>query len=178
MNIYLIGYRCCGKTSVGKYLSRSLNLRFIDADAELERVLNTTIPQLTAEKGWEYFRQCEREILSMCAAQPNHIVATGGGAVIDPHNRHLLKTTGAVIWLNASADTIRERMQSDEKAGKHRPALTQQGLLEEITEVLEARRMFYQETGDIEIQTDGLSVEAVGRIIINYLESIGGQHGW
>ncbi len=166
MNIYLIGYRCCGKTSVGNYVSEQLGLTFIDADQELESDYETTIPEMVAERGWDYFRTCEKQILKRLCGLDDHVISTGGGAVIDPENRTLLKSRGTVFWLTAAPETIRNRMQTDENTGVRRPALTGRGLFEEISSALESRRAYYEEASDFKIKTDDLEVEKIGRLIM------------
>lgn len=166
MNIYLIGYRCCGKTTVGKHVAGRLGFNFVDADRELERRCETTIPEMVADLGWEYFRACEKEILKDLCALDKQVIATGGGVVIDPENRALLKSSGTVFWLIAAPEVIRNRMRSDENSGVHRPALTEKGLFDEISGALASRNAYYEETADFNIRTDDLDVETIGDLVM------------
>ncbi|MDM8538437.1 shikimate kinase, partial [Desulfobacterales bacterium HSG17] len=105
MNIFLIGYRCSGKTSVGKALGKNLKQPFLDADAELVRINNVTIADMVAERGWEFFREKEQAVIKSLCTLNNHVIATGGGAVLNPDNVKNMKKNGEVIWLKASNET-------------------------------------------------------------------------
>ncbi|QTA81483.1 Shikimate kinase [Desulfonema limicola] len=154
MNIFLIGYRCTGKTSVGKALAGKLTRPFIDADEELVKKNRVTISDMVAEHGWEFFREKERAVIKSLCSLENHVIATGGGAVLNPDNVKDMKETGLVIWLKASAETIHSRIIQDIKTLEQRPALTHKNLMEEIKETLELRNPLYQYAADFAIDTD------------------------
>lgn len=171
MNLFLIGYRCTGKTSVGKALSDALGLFFVDADHLLVKEEGKPIAELTAQRGWAYFRSREKEILQSICKQDGQVVATGGGVVLDPDNVAIMKKSGRLIWLQASPQTIRERMQGDQMTMAQRPALTSQGALNEIESILKERIPFYKTAMDFLIDTDGKKIEDIGMSIINWLKA-------
>ena len=86
MNLYLIGYRCTGKTSVGKYLAGVINRPFIDADVKITRELESTISDFVRVNGWKAFREKERGVMAQLTALENNVIATGGGVVLDESN--------------------------------------------------------------------------------------------
>ena len=83
MNVFLIGYRCCGKTSVGQALAKRLERRFVDADAELVKQQSAGISEIVSSQGWDAFRQMERKVINQLCATDDCVVATGGGVVLD-----------------------------------------------------------------------------------------------
>ena len=166
MNIYLIGYRCTGKTTVGRWLADRLGWRFVDSDEEIVRTHGMTIQHVVRAQGWDAFREKEREALARIGRLDRHVVATGGGAVLDPENVRSMKSTGSVFWLKATPETIRHRMRKDEATGTLRPSLTSRGPGDEVEEVLAKRTAVYRNSADIEVDTDGRTPEAVGREIL------------
>ena len=165
-NIYLIGYRCTGKTSVGKLLAAMMDKPFVDADVLLEKEAGKTIAQLVEQEGWEGFRKREKELLARLAQAENHVIAPGGGIVLDPENVALMKGSGLVAWLRASEDVVASRMAQDGKTAGQRPSLTGVGVLEEIRAVMEKRQPLYQAAADLEVDTGSLSVpEVCARIL-------------
>ena len=86
MNIFLIGYRCSGKTSVGQALAEIFDRPFYDADAELVREQGMDISEIVKKQGWDAFRNMERDVIKRMCAVKDCVVATGGGAVLDDEN--------------------------------------------------------------------------------------------
>jgi shikimate kinase len=172
MNIYLIGYRCTGKSSVGKLLASNLGMKFTDTDAELVTRCGRSISEFVGTSGWDEFRKVEKNIIRELSAMNNQVVATGGGAALDPDNSENMKKTGIVVWLRAKPSTIRERILKDKGTKDFRPSLTGKGTIEEIEEVLSARSSFYEKAMDFYIDTDDMDVNDVCRIIITHYEAI------
>ncbi|MCP4345081.1 MAG: shikimate kinase [Desulfobacterales bacterium] len=158
MNIFLIGYRCTGKTSAGRLLAKKLDWPFIDADSELVKENGTTISEMVASHGWDYFREKERDIIKKLAALDRHVIATGGGAVLNNENVKDMKKGGTIVWLKASSETIRQRILQDENTEDQRPALTSKGFADEIEGVLFNRNPIYKSAADFYIDTDSLSI--------------------
>ena len=94
-NIILIGYRCTGKTSVGRKLAKKLKLPFYDTDPMITDRIGTTIKAWVEEKGWESFRQEEKAIIKGIASLKPGVISLGGGAVMDSENREIIKIHGA-----------------------------------------------------------------------------------
>lgn len=166
MNLYLIGYRCTGKTTVGRSMAGRLDWPLVDTDRLIVDTVGMSIDRLVALRGWPFFRQRESEMLSRVSAGDRQVVATGGGIVLDEHNRRTMKTTGKVVWLTASGTCIRTRMLADAATDENRPPLTGRGLLEEIETVLAERTPLYASAADLVIDTEGASIaEICDRIV-------------
>ena len=172
MNVYLIGYRCTGKTTVGQRLARRLGLRFVDGDRELVREEGRSIDDVVREHGWPHFRRLEKERLRQWCRTDGLAVATGGGVVLDPGNVSAMQRTGTVVWLRAAPATVRLRMAADPATGTQRPGLTQAGALAEIEEVMTRREPLYRGAARLRIDTDGKDVAAVCTEIIQKLEGL------
>jgi shikimate kinase len=160
----LIGYRGSGKSRVGPLLARLANRPFVDLDALIEARAQSTIAQLFASRGEAGFRDLEAAALQHAALHhPTAVIAPGGGAVLRLDNRQTLRQHGLVVWLETSAPTIIERLQAD-PAG--RPALTPQGLLQEVRDLLEQRTPLYRALGDVVVQTDQRSPSQIAEHIL------------
>jgi shikimate kinase len=157
-NLFLIGYRCTGKSTVGPKLASRLGWTFHDADVLLEEHFGQTIQQIFASEGESGFRDKESFILEQLCEQDHQVIATGGGVILREANRVRLRESGVVVWLTASPETIWERMQIDPTTGSRRPNLAQGGLAE-VEELLAKRLPYYQETANYTISSEGLSPE-------------------
>ncbi|MBW1800366.1 MAG: shikimate kinase, partial [Deltaproteobacteria bacterium] len=122
MNLVLIGYRCSGKTEVGKKLARELGADFLDTDALVEQRAGCTIDHIITGKGWGAFREMERELIEELSEKDHLIIATGGGAVMDEANVSQLKRNGWLIWLKGSAEALKKRMTADHRSVSTRPS--------------------------------------------------------
>jgi shikimate kinase len=169
MNLFLIGYRCTGKTTVGKVIAATIDWDFVDADILLVKHYGKSIKDIIDTDGWEIFRHMEQAILMQICAADRQVVATGGGVVLDPENIRLMKESGRIFWLGASVQTIRKRMSEDETSGDFRPALTDRGPIEEIEEMLLKRNPYYQDACDFFVSTDGIAVAEITNKIMDTL---------
>ncbi len=166
MKIYLIGYRCTGKSTTGKLLAEKLGLSLVDTDKVVEERLGDSITEIVSKQGWEFFRKAEKEILEETSKRNNLVIATGGGMVLDKKNRAVMKASGCVIWLKASLQIILERMAEDQSTPGSRPSLTGQNILDETARVLTQRHPLYKETAEIILDTTNFSPwEAVEEIL-------------
>lgn len=170
MNLYLIGYRCSGKTSVGSALSRDLGRSFVDMDEEIVAREGMTIATMIAQYGWAYFRRKESEVLVEIADRDDLIVATGGGVILDEKNVLAMRHSGRVLWLRVAAETVRRRIVADENTAANRPALTDQGLMEEIEGVLETRSPLYQKSAHYTLDSDTDSVSELCQTVMRWLK--------
>ncbi len=161
MNIYLVGYRCTGKSSVGRRLASRLGRAFADTDSMVVEQAGKEIAAIVETNGWADFRRLEQACLLALAAKHQQVVATGGGIVLDAHNVQTMKTSGIVVWLTAAPDIIRQRMQTDIQSEHQRPALTDRNAMDEIERVMEERRPLYQAASDIAIDTGRASPQAL-----------------
>ena len=146
MNVILTGLRGTGKSSVGKVLAQRLNFAFVDTDTRIEELAGCRIATIVAQHGWEHFRALERRVVTQVAATDRHIVAAGGGTLIDAENARLLKTRGVVVLLVCELSILHRRLALD----SNRPSLTGQGSAAiELTQVWEARRERYHSVADV-----------------------------
>jgi shikimate kinase len=183
-NIVLIGYRCSGKTSVGKILAREWGRDFSDTDALIEKNAGCSVEEIVSRYGWDHFRATERRLIEDVTRKENLVIASGGGAVMDQRNVRNLKRNGLIVWLRGSAKVLHARMDEEQKAGKIRPSLTGADPREEIQDVLRLRDPAYGAAADIVVDTSGLSVEEVAYTIRKALIEIqdkqnnGGKFLW
>ena len=169
MKIILIGYRCTGKTTVGKGLAERLGIPFIDTDLLVEKATGKTIREITEERGWPFFREKEREAIKSLTSLDKSVIAPGGGAVMDAENAALLKKEGILIWLVADEKTILERMLADAVTFSQRPRFSSQELREEVRETLYVRMPVYRRLADFSVDTDVLSIDEVIDRICSFL---------
>lgn len=167
VNITLIGYRCSGKTAVGKHLSKELGMDFIDMDRAIEEDTECSIDTIISRNGWDYFRGLEKSLIEKLSIRDRTVIATGGGVVLDRENMKKLKKKSVVIWLRGSADVLRARMSKDLQSGRIRPSLTGENPLEEIDKILDIRTPLYHEAATFVVDTDDLSIPEVATSIKN-----------
>jgi len=170
MNIYLIGYRGTGKTTVAQFLAQRIRWRWVDADVELEQRVGMTIADLFSKEGEQVFRDWETRVLADLAQQNQLIVATGGGVLLREENRQTIKGSGKTVWLKATPETIYKRLHTDETTQSRRPNLTKDGGLREIEKLLEQRTPIYRDCADWEIDTERSSPAAVADLIVVKLD--------
>ncbi|MGC8765227.1 MAG: shikimate kinase [Brevinematia bacterium] len=169
MNIYLTGYRGTGKTTLGKRLSKKLGMDFVDMDRMIEKKEKRSIEEIFFTSGEKYFREVEHRVLCELAERTNLIVSTGGGVVLLPENRKIIRSTGIVIYLTADEKTIYERIKDD----KNRPPLTPKPLQEEIKSLLATREPLYEELADITLDTSLYNIKECIEKITEFLKKKG-----
>ena len=131
-NLFLIGYRCTGKSTVGRFLAGELSWSFVDTDSMLVTDQRMSIKDIVGIHGWEGFRQLEHEVLKKICSSVGQVVATGGGIDINEKNVRLMQKSGKTIWLKATPETIKARMLQDKDTLAFRPPLTQNDSISEI----------------------------------------------
>ncbi len=161
LNIYLIGYRCTGKSTVGRKLAEHRGLGFYDTDELIAAGEQKSIARIVARQGWPHFRDLETKYLRQLAAQKNSVIATGGGIVLQPDNIACMQNSGKVIWLRARPRTIMDRLRQDPSTAASRPVLTRQTLAEEVLTTLEERRAYYHQAADLSVRTDGVRPDEI-----------------
>ena len=119
----------------------------------------------------------ERSTLKQICAADRQVVATGGGVVLDAANIETMKISGRIVWLKATAATIRKRMRSDQNTEDLRPAITQKGALAEIEDLLAERNPYYERASDFMIHTDGLPVAEIAHQTLHKLNKAVSQIG-
>jgi shikimate kinase len=172
VNIFLIGYRCTGKSTIGRRVAEKLNWEFVDADAVVVSDQGRSIAQIVSQSGWENFRRIEKSVMGRLCKSENQVIATGGGVVLDAENVQCMKNSGPVIWLRARAETIYRRMTQDETTDAFRPALTDKKAWDEILETISERQPLYAAAMSGFVETDGKTVEVVCTEVLFLLKGI------
>ena len=140
-HVVLVGMMGAGKTTVGRRLAPRLGLKFADADAEIEKAAGMSVSDLFAAHGEASFRLGEAKVIARLLDGPPLVLATGGGAVLDPETRALIKARAVSVWLRADLDTIHRR--ASRRAT--RPLLRTADPRATLANLLEARAAFYAE---------------------------------
>jgi shikimate kinase len=167
-NLFLIGYRGTGKTTVAGLLADRLGWNCVDADAALEERHGRSIARIFAEEGEAGFRDKEAALLEDLCRLKQRVIATGGGVVLREANRQRLRDAGRIVWLTADAPTLWQRLQNDNTTRARRPVLTVGGLAE-IEELLQMRESLYRACADWTVETTGLSPQEVADLILSLL---------
>jgi shikimate kinase len=168
-NLFLIGYRCTGKSSAGRLLAARLGRSFVDTDSRVVSENRMSIREIVDNRGWQAFRRFEHTALQQICAMDRQVVATGGGVVLDADNVKLMKESGRVIWLRASPDTIKTRMMQDQASVALRPALTSTDSISEIEETLAEREPLYKHAMDLAVDTDNIRLDVIVNSILNIM---------
>jgi shikimate kinase len=108
--IVMVGLMGAGKTSIGRRLAQRLGLPFVDADHEIESAAGCTVEEIFERYGEAAFRDGERKIIQRLLEGPPHVLATGGGAFMDPETRARIKAAGISVWLKADLDVLTRRV--------------------------------------------------------------------
>ena len=165
-NVYLLGMRASGKTTVGRALAEALGCAFLDTDAMVVEAAGMTVEAIVAQGGWEEFRRLESEALAQAAKLPGKVVSTGGGIVLSDANRDLLGRTGVCFYLGADAALLTERLMRDPDTAQ-RPALTTLDLHEEMASVMSEREPLYMVCMDHMLQAHRTVEQLVNDILVD-----------
>ncbi len=163
-NIFLIGFMGSGKSTVGRRLAQRLGFGFADLDQLLVEREGRSIPQIFAEDGEPFFRDCESAVLAEQADRVSTVFATGGGIVGREKNRALMKELGIVVYLRVSWSTLERRLARS----SGRPLADPGQGLAPVRQLWQSRLPWYEEA-DLVVDADRLSVNGVVREIINRL---------
>lgn len=163
-NIILIGLSTCGKTTLGKDLSKELNMDFIDCDDYIEKKTKLKISEIFSKYGESYFRELEKEVVEELKNCKNTIISTGGGMPIYNHNINTLKEVGRVIFINTP---IEELIKRNEEV-KNRPLL-KGDIVNKIGKLYEERINIYN-MAHYTIDTMGLNYKEILKSIIHIIE--------
>jgi len=150
-----------GKSSVGRRLAARLDVPFCDADAEIEAAAGCTISDIFEHYGESAFRDGERKVIGRLLADPPHVMATGGGAFIDPETRARMKECAVSVWLKAPVEVLLARILRKDT----RPLLKAGEPREVLERLLNEREPIYA-LADIAIESEsGPHCETVERIM-------------
>lgn len=169
MIVTLIGYRGCGKSSVGPVLAARLGCECLDSDDCVEAAAGRSIQEIFARDGEPVFRQLETTVLRQLCAQSSLVIAAGGGAILAEANQQMMQAAGPVVWLRASVDTLADRITGDASSAARRPSLTGQSVTDEIADVLAVRTPLYQTTATLIVEADRETPEQIADRIVAQL---------
>ncbi len=176
MKIFLIGYRCTGKTTAGQILAHNNGFDFIDLDQAIEQESKLNITQIIAKYGWDQFRRLESRALFNLKDNANLVVATGGGIITNDENLELIKNSGFCIWLYADIKTILHRLKNDINTLSSRPSLLGKDVMEETKEFLIQRKPLYEKCAHVKINTKDKTPEQIANIISRRIKHARQQH--
>lgn len=166
-SIFLVGPMGVGKTTIGRQLAQLLGYEFIDSDREIEQRTGASIPWIFDMEGEEGFRRREQAVIDELSARPAIVLATGGGAVVKPENRALLKQRGIVVYLKADLDELLARTRND----KNRPLLQTEDPRGRLQSLLAQREPWYREVADIVFDTQQQNIKSAAKALLGRLAS-------
>lgn len=162
-----------GKTTIGRALAKKLDKQFIDSDHEIEARSGVSIPVIFEIEGEAGFRQREAEAIRNLTARDGIVLATGGGAILQPENRELLRSRGTVVYLRADINHILQRTAKD----KNRPLLQTGDPRKKLEELSSEREPLYRETAHIVIDTGRPNISSLVQVILTQLAEIAAASG-
>lgn len=157
-NIYLVGLMGSGKTTIGRLLARRMGRAFYDSDTEIVERTGVRIPVIFEMEGEAGFRRREAQVISELAEEGGVVVATGGGAVLDPANRAAMKASGWVVYLDVPIPVLLERTRHD----TNRPLLQVQDPGARLESLRAVRDPLYREVADCVV--DGARLNSNGAV--------------
>jgi shikimate kinase len=170
---YLTGFMASGKSTIGPILANTIGWNFFDLDKEIEKKEGLKIVELFDQKGEEYFRKSETEILKELSGKTEVIISLGGGAIASDDNFKIIKSSGKVIYLKSSPEMAYKRLRFK----RDRPAFIFEGeevpskekFIERINYHLESRQKYYEQC-DFTIDTDSQTVGKTVDLLAKYIE--------
>ena len=164
-NVFLVGPMGAGKSAVGRQLARLLHMNFMDSDDEVEARTGVDIPFIFEKEGEDGFRKREAKVIDDLSKMEGLVLATGGGAVVDPQNRSVLGARGFVVYLYT---TVEQQLARTQK-GRERPLLESGDRKQILDDLMLEREAMYREIADLVVETDGRKVKAVANEILERL---------
>ena len=166
-SIVMVGLMGCGKSSVGRRVASALSLPFIDADDEIERAAQMTIPEIFAQHGEDYFRAGERKVIARLLAAGPQVLATGGGAFMSPETRANVREMGVSVWLRAELPILMRRVMKRD----NRPLLKAEDPEAVMRRLMDVRYPVYAEA-DLTIESREVPHEVIVGEVIRALAEI------
>ena len=155
LNVILIGFMGCGKTTLGVRLAGLLGFDFLDTDALIVKKAGCSIPEIFATQGEEAFRQIETQVLRELEGRERLIISTGGGIVTRAENQEILRRLGVIVWVTTSDMLLWNRVRRN----RDRPMLHTKNPRKTFLELLHQRKPIYQGLADLVEDTRGLNPE-------------------
>ena len=155
-SLVMVGMMGCGKTAVGRRLANALDLRFVDADDEIEKAADMTISEIFAKFGEAHFRDGERRVIARLLTNGPQVLATGGGAFMSAETRDGIKAAGISVWLKAELPVLMRRVARRD----NRPLLQTSNPEAKMRELMTARYPVYAEA-DVTVESREVSHEVI-----------------
>jgi shikimate kinase len=171
-SVVLVGMMGAGKTSVGRRLASTLGMPFRDADAEIETAAGCSITEIFERFGEPAFRAGERKVIARLLSEPPHILATGGGAFVDPETRERIRESAISVWLKANVDLLLERVRRKD----NRPLLRNTDSRAALVRLMREREPVYAQA-DIVVESDDGPHDTVVKRIVSALQASGALPG-
>jgi len=172
-SVVLIGMMGAGKSAIGRKLAARLGIPFVDADAEIEAAADMSIPEIFASQGEAYFRDGEKRVIARLLESGPQVLATGGGAFMNPDTRALIGRKGVSVWLKAEFDVLMRRI----KRRADRPLMRTANPAETLRQLMAERYPVYAEA-DMTIQSRDVPHETiVSEILAALAASVGADTG-
>ena len=165
--VVLVGLMGAGKSAIGRRLAARLGMPFVDADTEIERAAGCSISDIFEIHGEAAFRDGERRVIARLLARPPHVLATGGGAFMDPETRAAIRASGISVWLRAELDLLVSRVSRR----NDRPLLTGGEPRAILQRLMNERHPIYAEADVVVESMDGPHEQTVQTV----LSALGGQ---
>jgi shikimate kinase len=146
--VTLVGLMGAGKSTVGRRLAQAMGRDFYDSDDEIEKAAGLPISEIFALHGEAEFRRGEQKVLARLLSGPPHVLATGGGAYLNPDTRALLRQQAVTVWLAADLDTLWKRVSKR----SHRPLLRTDNPRQVLSDLFESRKPIY-DLADIKVNS-------------------------
>ena len=161
--IVLVGMMGVGKSSVGRRLAQLLDCSFVDADEEIERSAQMSIPEIFEAYGEDYFRDGERRVIARLLAEHQGcgVIATGGGAFVNAETRALILDKAITVWLDSEIETLLERTARKD----NRPLLRQGDPREILTQLRESRAPFYSQAPIHVLSSSGPHTQTINKVL-------------
>jgi len=168
-HLLLVGPMGSGKTHVGRLLAARLGWAFVDLDAAIVAAAGKPIPAIFEDEGEAAFRVHESRALSTALAQPRQVIATGGGAVLDPANRAAMQDAGRIVYLQVAPDEQLRRLADD----RERPLLAVADRAARLATLQAEREPLYRAVADLAFDTDGRTPERIAEALAALLHDGG-----
>lgn len=166
-HIALIGLPGCGKSTLGRTLARNLKIPFVDVDAVFEQQIGTSIRTFFEQHGEDAFRDAETQLLSqILTSHPPSLIATGGGVILRPDNRHYLRQYSTVFYIKAQPEEIAQRLRHDTA----RPLMQGFDPAQRLRDLLKIRAPLYEETAHYTIASARKGSSHIARKIMMQIE--------
>lgn len=165
-NIYLIGFMGVGKSAVSRKLHEKTGWETVDTDQLIEQKEGMEISEIFAQKGEDYFRKVERDVVKSLTGKSRMIVACGGGVATKEINQSEIKKGGTVVLLSASPQTILERVSRNNR----RPLLEGKKTVEDIQRFLDERTPSYKKCADYTVDVDNKNLSKIADEILSFID--------